>query len=171
MGRINYDKLRQLERLLDDEVINQEEYNAKVAQLCSVPISSTSKSTNVVPQGKKPLVTIILSVAICALIAGCIYLYTAMDKWQKKAEYFSDRIVTINKELTSCKDALNFYYLNDAVYTIEGDDTYYHRANCDSFPSEYTYWIYNIDRAIDDGYKECPLCFGEDAEQYVKNHF
>ena len=171
MGRIDYEKLRQLEVLLDDEVINQEEYNAKVAQLCSVPINNISETTKAVSKDKKSSVTIVLAVVICALLAACLYLYAAVDKWQKEAEHFRDRIVTISKELTSYKFAVNDYYLDYAVYVIEGDNTYYHRCNCDSFPSDYTYCIYNIDKAKEIGYKECPLCFGEDAEQYVKNHF
>lgn len=168
MGRIDYDKLKQLETLLDDEVISQEEYNAKVAQLCSIPsINVPNVETAKAQEKKTSLATILLAVITCAVLVGGFMMYSQFNTIQRDLKYYREKTA----QLSHYKSAVTDYYLDDAVCVTDTDDAYYHRLNCSSLPVEYSYWIFNVEEAIGRGYEECPNCFGEDPERYVNTHF
>ena len=62
-------------------------------------------------------------------------------------------------------------YLDEAVVVRVGDDKYYHRLNCPTFPNSYSYHFLIPLAAQSEGYSKCTKCFDVPAKQYISNNF
>lgn len=135
--------------------------------------------TNNSSQDNRPYkkIAIVLGVVCVALVGIMIYMSVSHNNEMVKTreriaelnEYEND-LSTNNKVLYGYKQEVLDFYLNNAVLITE-DSNYYHRAECPKLGKKYTYWIYNIEAARDEGYKKCPFCFKIDKEEYVEKYF
>lgn len=62
-------------------------------------------------------------------------------------------------------------YLDEAVVVRVGDNKYYHRLNCPTFPNSYSYHFLIPLAAQSEGYSKCTKCFDVPAKQYISNNF
>ena len=167
---IDYSELKKLESLLNDEVIDQEEYNKKVAQMCSV---GSEESANQSSDLIKHFLMFAVIVAFCAAFA--IFIYTSNQPQQERdyanvSQHTYDRVLNERNMLQGYKDAVRDFYLDNAVLVIEDGGNIYHRYGCPNIPEEYSYMLYNTENAKGMGYKECSTCFGMSQEDFCTKY-
>lgn len=127
--------------------------------------------------------TVIIALLLGALALVVPQFLTSQDKINKltaeneKLQSSIESKDSTISSLTSQKNRLEgyeavvkYFYLDSAVMVIEGGGNIYHRYGCPKLPSQYTYWLYNIDSAIDRGYRQCPTCFGQSIDDFCKAH-
>lgn len=183
MSKLDYDRLKQLESLLDDGVIEQEEYDKKVLQMVQKksnkeePDSEKTDSSGSLHQENKEdkqntksniIIVALIALALIASVLG-YQLYTVSEELKDK----DNRIESLQSEITSLRgyrSAVKDFYLDSAVMVIEGGGRVYHRYGCPEIPNTYSYWLYNVDAARESGYRECPTCFGDSADVFCKKH-
>lgn len=180
---IDYDELRNLEELRSNGVLNEEEYTKKVAQLCNIsfseqqPNNSTNGNRSLAQWLKKNAIAIVV---IAVLIGALGFIGSKLSAVQAENTTLQSDLETAkhnerynhNQFLKAKKseDAVRDFYLDYAVITSE-KDKYYHRYGCSRIQSVEYFWINNPEAVKEDGYTECPTCFGSDAETYINNHF
>lgn len=165
MGRIDYDELQKLERLLEDEVINQDEYNAKIASICNISVNNDT-----IYEGKNAL-PIIMGFIIAILICVSVNFGIESNNLRVENSRLQDRIHNLSLKNMDTSLALKLYYMDTAVLVVKGDNAYYHRYNCPDLGSNYDFWMYNVEAARGMGYKECPTCFSYSQDSYIDKFF
>jgi RNA polymerase subunit RPABC4/transcription elongation factor Spt4 len=125
---------------------------------------------------KKPLkiATIVLAIAF-AIVAGLsVYQYFAVkdtiasyrnsvDSLRTENSKFDSTIKSQNETITNqngtiydLKRTLSFYEQHAVVVPDDGTNLY-HTYGCDYLDTS-SFWIYNTEAAIDEGFKPCPHC-------------
>lgn len=114
----------------------------------------------------KVIIIILIIILVCALVAGGIFLYLFFESRSTIAFLQND----LEKKTTECDkllddgmDSLEMRYaLSNVVFVYEDvGDGMYHKYNCPAhsyIDESGTYYAYNSENAVEQGYKRCPIC-------------
>lgn len=151
-------------------------------EIIQKPIVENRIQTRIVLQKEKPvwrIAAICLALVLVSSLVVHIYIFS---NWQPKDEVQADggklyssqdeQIVYSNlvydnqllkEQISEMEDELAYYkneidFIDAYVVFVEDDGTsYYHKYECNSFVGN-SFWVYNVELAIDSGYYPCPFC-------------
>lgn len=171
---IDYDELKKLENLLNEGLINEEDYEKKATSMLGFRGNHASEPTGNGLSGwikRNVIATVMIAIlAVGVAVTGTLLAtqYSNVEALQKSLRAKNATIAGLEDtkdRLLGYKAVVDYFYLDSAVLTTE-NDRYYHRYNCPTLPDQYTYWLYNVEAAEDHGYSKCPDCFKYSKEDY-----
>lgn len=128
--------------------------------------------------GRIKTVFLVLLVILLGVTIGTTFYYRfkAEDAYSSIAELeninkslsqevsvLESNVTSLKQNITSLKDELEICYIeidfiDEFVVFVEDDGTnWYHKYQCSRFRAD-SFWAYNIDAALAEGYKPCPYC-------------
>lgn len=179
---INYDDLKNLEELEKEGIISHDEYSQKVAQMLNISVpqyTSSKEKFNLFQWIKRNVAAVIL----IAVLAGAVVFMAPqfitqqskisaineeLDKKTKEVKRVYNDKAKLSTKVSKYEDALGFY-MNDVGICPE-NDKFYHRYNCPSLPDSFSFWVYNIDAAKQQGFSPCPKCFKTEVGYYLEEN-
>lgn len=179
---IDYDELKKLEKLRDEGLINDSDYNLKAADILGIsqmPQSSNTE-TGFVSWVKRNIVV----AAIIVLLAGALAfigpqyanMQSTINDLNSTIESKESTITSLRNDknrLEGYKDAVVDFYIYGTVVAVENDKKYYHRYNCPTTNMSqggFRFLAFNEGQAEAAGYSKCPTCFGYSDEEYCKKY-
>lgn len=80
-----------------------------------------------------------------------------LEQTKERLTFFITTVSELNREKEANEEKIEFF--DEYVVFVEDDGTsQYHEYDCYRFKGDY-FWAYNIEQAIDRGYKPCPICY------------
>ena len=126
---------------------------------------------------KKPVVMVALLLIVIALTVICVFQQINISKQASEVQNLITETVDLKEQVSTKQSTINTLhsrinalerdvksykelsaFVNNYVVFIEDDGTKrYHKFECDKFVGE-SFWVYNIEAAKSNGYRECQLC-------------
>lgn len=79
-----------------------------------------------------------------------------LEQTKERLNFFTTTVSELNREKEANEEKIAFF--DEYVVFVEDDGTsQYHEYDCYRFKGDY-FWAYNIEQAIDRGFKPCPIC-------------
>ena len=157
--KISVDTLKQLNSLLEKELITEKDYCAKIKSM----FPSEFNCENEKRVTSKSLIWICVGI-IAVLALSSIFLLSSIDS--KDAE-----ITKLEEKYSSLEEMVKYAYLDTAFYIIDGDEGLYHRYGCPDTPTSgsgsYSFYVANEESARNLYHsKKCKTCFKYDTDEY-----
>ena len=162
----------------DIVLVNDEDEVNTVSENMSESIAPVVIEEKNCSNGRIKTVFLVLLVILLGVTIGATFYYRfkADDAYSSIAELeatnktlsqeisvLESDVTGLKKDITSLKNELEICYreinfIDEFVVFVEDDGTnWYHKYQCSRFRAD-SFWAYNIDAALAEGYKPCPYC-------------
>lgn len=152
------------ERLLDDFVTNNTVEENQSLNCYNVKDQKSNQNKKRIKNFKMSKCTLTLS--LISIILFAINIFQVVLNVNLNDDLYHERVYSDNlvKKINEIEDRNSSiyseysFYNKYAVVVYDDNTNYYHKYYCDFANKNNSFWIYNVEAALRDGYVPCPYC-------------